>query len=398
MTSIQKSAGPNPSRHVHRLVTAAALLIAAVVLARPAAAQMSGIPIPAPPQLDASSYLLMDSDSGRILAEKEADKRVAPASLTKLMTAYVVFHALREGHIGLEDEVTVSRKAYRTPGSRMFIEINSRVSVQDLLLGMIVQSGNDASVALAEHIAGSEGVFAELMNRYAAELGMLSSHFENATGLPGEAHLSSARDMAILARALINDFPEYYRWYSIKEFTYNGITQRNRNRLLWRDASVDGFKTGHTDAAGYCLVSSALRDDMRLISVVMGSPSPRVRADASQALLNYGFRFYETRRLFAAGDVVETARVWKGASESAPLGLAHDLFITIPRGTYQRLQPMVEMPATVIAPVSEGETLGQLKVELDDQLLLATPLASLSTVEEGSFWQRLTDEVKLWFE
>lgn len=356
------------------------------------------IPIPAPPQINASSFILIDSDSGHVLATSDAEKRVPPASLTKLMTAYVVFHALREGHISLEDEVPVSRKAYRTPGSRMFIEINSRVSVKDLLLGMIVQSGNDASVALAEHIAGSESVFAELMNRYAGELGMSASRFENSTGLPGESHYSTARDMATLARALINDFPEYYRWYSIKEFTYNGITQRNRNRLLWRDASVDGFKTGHTDAAGYCLVSSALRDGMRLISVVMGSPSSKVRADASQALLNYGFRFYETHRLFAAGDVVETARVWKGAAEAAPLGVDRDLFVTIPRGSYNRLQPQVEMPATVIAPISEGETLGQLKIELDDQLVLATPLAALNSVAEGSFWQRLSDEVMLWFE
>ena len=280
----------------------------------------------------------------------------------------------------------------------MFIEVDSRVSVQDLLLGMIVQSGNDASVALAEHIAGTETVFAELMNRYAEELGMTGSHFENATGLPGEAHYVTAQDMALLARALINDFPQYYRWYSIREFTYNGITQRNRNRLLWRDASVDGFKTGHTDAAGYCLVSSALRDDMRLISVLMGAQSAKSRTDASQALLNYGFRFYETHRLFAAGDVVETTRVWKGAHEAAELGIGEDLFITIPRGSYGRLRPMIEMPATVIAPISAGQTLGKLRVQLDDQLLAAAPLAALAPVAEGSLWQRLSDEVRLWFE
>ncbi|NBC23434.1 MAG: serine-type D-Ala-D-Ala carboxypeptidase [Gammaproteobacteria bacterium] len=356
------------------------------------------IPIPAPPQLNADSYILVDADSGTVLVDREAGKRVAPASLTKLMTAYVVFHALRDDLITLEEEVTVSRKAYRTPGSRMFIEINSRVSVQDLLMGMIVQSGNDASVALAEHIAGSEGVFAEMMNRYARELGMNDSHFQNATGLPGDNHLSTARDMATLASALINDFPEYYRWYSVREFTYNEITQRNRNRLLWRDPTVDGFKTGHTDAAGYCLVASAVRDDMRLISVVMGSPSARVRTDASQALLNYGFRFFETHRLFAAGDVVETTRVWKGATEAAPLGVSRDLFVTIPRGTYDRLQPLIEMPATVIAPVDEGQTLGELRIELDDQLLAAMPLAALAPVAEGTLWQRLSDEVMLWFE
>lgn len=374
---------------------AATLLLLAVL---PARAAMPDIPIPAPPELNASSYILIDADSGSILANREADKRVAPASLTKLMTAYVVFHALREKHITLEEEAAVSRKAYRTPGSRMFIEINSRVSIQDLLMGMIVQSGNDASVALAEHIAGSEDVFAEMMNRYALELGMTGSHFQNATGLPGDNHYSTARDMATLARALINDFPEYYRWYSIREFTYNDITQRNRNRLLWRDPTVDGFKTGHTDAAGYCLVASAIRDGMRLISVVMGSPSPRVRTDASQALLNYGFRFFETHRLFAAGDVVETAKVWKGAAEAASLGVSRDLFVTIPRGTYDRLQPLVEMPATLIAPIEQGQTLGELRIELDDQLLAAMPLAALSTVAEGSLWQRVSDEVLLWFE
>lgn len=378
----------------------APLLVPVLVLlcALPAAAALPDVPIPAPPQLNADSYLLVDADSGTVLVDLEAGKRVAPASLTKLMTAYVVFHALRDDLISLEEEATVSRKAYRTPGSRMFIEINSRVSVQDLLMGMIVQSGNDASVALAEHIAGSEEVFAEMMNRYAQELGMSGSHFQNATGLPGDNHYSTARDMATLASALINDFPEYYRWYSVREFTYNEITQRNRNRLLWRDPTVDGFKTGHTDAAGYCLVASAVRDDMRLISVVMGSPSARVRTDASQALLNYGFRFFETHRLFAAGDVVETARVWKGATEAAPLGVSRDLFVTIPRGTYDRLQPLIEMPATVIAPVDEGQTLGELRIELDDQLLAAMPLAALAPVAEGTLWQRLSDEVMLWFE
>ncbi|HKL63391.1 MAG TPA: D-alanyl-D-alanine carboxypeptidase family protein [Woeseiaceae bacterium] len=364
----------------------------------PAAAALSDVPIPAAPQLNADSYVLVDADSGTVLVDREAGKRVAPASLTKLMTAYVVFHALRDDLITLEEEATVSRKAYRTPGSRMFIEINSRVSVQDLLMGMIVQSGNDASVALAEHIAGSEEVFAEMMNRYAGELGMTGSHFQNATGLPGDNHYSTAQDMATLAGALINDFPEYYRWYSVREFTYNEITQRNRNRLLWRDPTVDGFKTGHTDAAGYCLVASAVRDDMRLISVVMGSPNARVRTDASQALLNYGFRFFETHRLFAAGDVVETAKVWKGATEAAPLGVSRDLFVTIPRGTYDRLQPLIEMPATVIAPVDQGQTLGELRIELDDQLLAAMPLAALAPVAEGTLWQRLSDEVMLWFE
>ena len=260
------------------------------------------MPAPAAPIIGAKSYLLIDNDTGNELVSLKPDSRLAPASLTKLMTAYVVFVSLREGQIRLEDEVTVSEKAWRTPGSRMFIEVGTQVSIEELVLGMIVQSGNDASVALAEHVAGTESVFAQMMNQYAATLGMHSSNFENSTGLPGDNHYSTARDLATLARAIISEFPEYYRWYSVREYEYNGISQPNRNALLFRDESVDGMKTGSTDDAGYCLVSSAERDGMRIISVVLGTSSAKSRIDGSQALLNYGFRFFETHLLYRASE------------------------------------------------------------------------------------------------
>ena len=269
------------------------------------------MPTPAAPVIGAKSYLVIDATTGFEVASLKPDARLAPASLTKLMSAYVVFKALEEEQVALDDLVTVSEKAWRTGGSKMFIEVGKRVSIEDLLLGMIVQSGNDASVALAEHIGGSEAVFAQMMNQYAAAIGMRSSQFKNATGLPDDDHYSTARDLSLVARAIITEFPEYYRWYSVKEFEYNDIKQKNRNALLWRDDSVDGMKTGSTDDAGYCLVSSAKRDDMRLISVVLGTASAKTRIDGSHALLNYGFRFYETRLLYRAGEKVTDAKVWK---------------------------------------------------------------------------------------
>ena len=293
-------------------------LIALVLAFATTTYAQSAMPTPAPPIVGAKSYLVIDATTGHELAALDPDVRLAPASLTKIMTAYVVFQALQQGQIRLEDEVTISEKAWRTPGSRMFVEVGKRVSVQDLLMGMIVQSGNDASVALAEHIAGDEAVFAEMMNQYAERLGMLSTHFANATGLPAEGHVTTARDLAALARAMIAEFPEYYSWYAIREFTFNEITQSNRNKLLWRDSSVDGIKTGHTEEAGYCLVSSAERDGMRVVSVVLGTASEKARADGSQALINYVFRFFETRLLFAAGEEVTNTRVWKSARVGAP--------------------------------------------------------------------------------
>ena len=356
------------------------------------------LPVPAPHIIGAKSYLLIDGTSGREIAAMNADMQLAPASLTKIMTTYVVFAALQRGTISLDDEVTVSEAAWRSPGSRMFIEVDSRVSVQDLLLGMIVQSGNDASVALAEHVAGTESIFAEMMNQYATRLGMHASHFRNATGLPAEGHVSSARDLATLARAIITDFPEFYDWHSVREYTYNNIKQSNRNSLLWRDDSVDGLKTGHTEAAGYCLVASAKRDEMRLISVVLGASSNKTRTDGSQALLNYGFRFFETRLLFKAGEVISTARIWKSANELSQLGVLEDLYITIRRGSYDDLESTLDIPAILLAPVSAGQPLAELKVSLDDERLVTTPLRALHDNPEGSFWQRTKDNVSLWFE
>jgi D-alanyl-D-alanine carboxypeptidase (penicillin-binding protein 5/6) len=314
------------------------------------------------------------------------------------MTTYVVFKALAQGQVSLEEEVTISEKAWRTPGSRMFVEVGKRVSVDDLLHGVIIQSGNDASVALAEHIAGTEAVFAQMMNQYAEQLGMLSTHFANATGLPAEGHVTTARDLATLARALINEFPEHYSWHSIREFTFNDITQSNRNRLLWRDPSVDGLKTGHTEEAGYCLVASAKRDDMRIISVVMGTASEKARADGSQALLNYGFRFFETRLLFEAGQEVTTARVWKSANESSSLGVLEDLYITVRRGTYDQLESSIDMPSIIEAPVAAGQPLGELKIMLGENEVLRAPLRALDDNPAGSFWQRTRDSVSLMFE
>jgi len=379
-----------------RLIHPLVLLILSLAAAAHAAEPM---PAPAPPIIGAKSYLVIDARTGHELAALNPDTALAPASLTKLMTTYVVFAALKQGQIGLEDEVTVSEKAWRTQGSRMFIEVGTRVSIEDLLAGMIVQSGNDASVALAEHIAGTESVFAELMNQYAAKLGMLSSHFLNATGLPAEGHLTTARDLTTLARALVDDFPEFYgRWHSMREFTYNGIKQSNRNSLLWRDDSVDGLKTGHTDDAGYCLVASAKRNDMRVISAVMGTSSTKARTDGSQALLNYGFRFFETRLLFEAGKEITSARIWKSANENARLGVLEDLYITVRRGTYDDLESTLDIPAILEAPVAVGQPVAELKVRYGGQELLTTPLRVLDDSPVGSMWQRMRDSVSLWFE
>lgn len=356
------------------------------------------MPMPAPPIIGAKSYLVMDSKTGRTLAEMDADMQLAPASLTKIMTTYVVFSALQQGQISLEDEVTVSEKAWRSPGSRMFIEVRSQVTVEDLLLGMIVQSGNDASVALAEYIAGSESVFAEMMNQYASRLGMSSSHFVNATGLPAEGHITTARDLALLARAMVAEFPDLYQWHSVREFTYNDIKQRNRNSLLWRDDSVDGLKTGHTDAAGYCLVASAKRDGMRLISVVLGTSSIKSRADGSQALLNYGFRFFETRLLFKAGEQISTARIWKSANEYSRLGVLEDLYITVRRGFYDKLESKLDIPAILLAPIAAGQPIAELSVSLDNEKLVTASLRALDDNPSGTFWQRTKDSVDLWFQ
>jgi D-alanyl-D-alanine carboxypeptidase (penicillin-binding protein 5/6) len=375
-------------------------LISLVVILAPSLVAATGqtTPPPAPPVIGAKSFLLIDADTRQELAALDADSRLAPASLTKLMTAYAIFKALAETQVSLEDQVIVSEKAWRTPGSRMFIEVGSRVSVRDLLQGLIVQSGNDASVALAEQVAGTEAVFVEVMNRYAVALGMTSTHFTNATGLPHDEHYSTARDLAKIARAIIHEFPEYYRWYSQKEFEYNQITQPNRNSLLWRDSSVDGMKTGFTEDAGYCLVSSAKRDGMRLISVVLGTSSAKSRIDGSQALLNYGFRFFETRLLFKAGESVTQARIWKAAIEYTDLGLASDMYITVPRGSYEQLESVLSIPSVLFAPVAQGQPLAELQVSLNGTSLITEPLRALDENPSGSLWQRTRDGVKLWFE
>ncbi len=355
-------------------------------------------PVPAAPVIGATSYLMIDAKSGQDLASLKPDTPVPPASLTKLMTTYVVLHAIADGQITLEDEVTVSEKAWRMQGSRMFIEVGSRVRVRDLLLGVIVQSGNDASVALAEYVAGSEEVFAQMMNQHALALGMNSTHFVNATGWPDDEHYSSARDLAILARALIAEFPEHYEWHAIKEFQWGDITQPNRNRLLWRDDSVDGLKTGHTQAAGYCLVASAKRGDMRIIAVVLGTSSDKARVDGAQALINYGFRFFETHLLYEAGEEITRARVWKSANESSPLGVMEDLYITVPRGTYDSLESVHNMPTIIEAPVATGQPLGEIRVSLNGEELLLEQLRALEDNPNGSFWQRTVDSVMLWLE
>ena len=355
-------------------------------------------PIPAPPVIGAKSYLMIDSTTGEALATHQADERLAPASLTKLMTAYVVFDALKRQQISLDDRVTVSEKAWRTGGSRMFIEVGTQVSVRDLLLGMIVQSGNDASVALAEHVAGDEAVFAQLMNQYAQSLGMASSNFQNSTGLPGDSHYSTARDLATLARAIIREFPEYYQWYSVKEFTWNEIKQPNRNNLLWRDASVDGMKTGHTDDAGYCLVSSAERDGMRVIAVVLGTGSPGARISGSQALINYGFNFFETRLVYSAGEEVTRTRVWKSANEYSSLGVLEDLYITIPRGSYDSLEMVRDVPTVLEAPVAQGQPIAEITVSLNGEEIASESLRALDDNPQGSLWQRTRDGISLWFE
>jgi D-alanyl-D-alanine carboxypeptidase (penicillin-binding protein 5/6) len=358
----------------------------------------AALPIPKPPSTGARSYIIQDYGSGNVLAEENSEVSVEPASITKLMTAYVIFSELQANNIALSDIVTISEKAWRTPGSRMFVEVGKKVSVEELLQGMIIQSGNDATVALAEYVAGSEDSFADAMNKHAAEIGLTGSHFMNSTGLPDENHYMTAKDIATLASLVISKYPEYYKWYSQKEYTFNDITQHNRNKLLWRDPSVDGLKTGHTESAGYCLVTSAKKEGMRLITVVLGTDSANARADASQALLNYGFRFFETHKLYDAGTQLTTSRIWKGSSEAIALGLDHALFVTIPRGQYNSLDASMNIDQRIMAPVTTGQALGSVQVMLGDQLVADQPLVSLQTIGEGSFWQRIMDEGLLYFE
>jgi len=361
-------------------------------------AESPEVSTPSAPTIDAAAYILQDYHTGKVLAENNADAKLAPASLTKIMTVYVVFTELSNGHLHLEDMVTISEKAWKTSGSRMFIELGNQVKVEDLLKGVIIQSGNDASVALAEHVGGNEETFAEMMNQHAIRLGMANSHFKNSDGLPVEDHYTTARDLAILTTALIKEFPDYYRWFSQKEFTFNKITQQNRNKLLSRDESVDGVKTGFTDDAGYCLVASALREDMRLISVVMGAKSANARANENQTLLNYGFRFYESHRLYQGKTALNEARVWKGASKTISLGLAEDIYVTIPRRQYKDLKAVINVDKKITAPVADGAKLGSVKVTLKDEVVINKDLVALKAVDQGNIFQRLSDSVMMMME
>jgi D-alanyl-D-alanine carboxypeptidase (penicillin-binding protein 5/6) len=355
-------------------------------------------PIPAPPSLKANSYFLLDFDSGEVLAEKNPDKRVEPASITKLMTAYLVDKAIADGDITAGELVNISEKAWRMKGSKMFVEVGKQIPVEELIKGLIIQSGNDASIALAEHIAGSESAFAGYMNHQAELLGMTNTSFKNATGWPTEGHYSTARDIAMLTRAVIRDFPDTYRIYKEKEYTFNDIRQYNRNRLLWSDDTVDGVKTGHTEAAGYCLVSSALRGEMRLISVVLGASSDKARTQDSLALLNYGYRFFETHRLYRANEILKSARVWYGDQEQVAMGVASDIYITIPRGRYQELQATMEIDGEVSAPVAFGQELGKVTVKLDDEVIVSENIVATHDVNDGGLLVKALDSIKLMFQ
>lgn len=347
--------------------------------------------IPIAPQVAAKSHILLDFSSGKVLAEQHADTKLSPASLTKIMTVYVVFRELQNGNLRLDEQVTISKKAWQTPGSRMFVEVNKKVTVENLLQGIIIQSGNDASVALAEHVAGDEFTFSTLMNKHAERLGMTNTHFQNSMGLTSDNHYTTARDLAVLTTAVIAEFPDYYRWDSQKEFTYNNITQLNRNKLLWRDQTVDGVKTGYTKDSGYCLVASALRDGMRLISVVMGAANVNARTNESHKLLNYGFRFFETHKLYQGQQALSKTRIWKGSVKQLPLGLSEDLYVTIPRKHYNDLQAEIKIDKKIMAPVAQGSVLGSVNVSLQGGVIASKPLVALQTVKQGGVVQRLVD-------
>lgn len=353
--------------------------------------------VPSPPQLKAKAWLMVDYNSNRVLAEHNSHMRVEPASLTKVMTGYVVLRELANKSINMDDQVLISKKAWQMKGSLMFIEVDTRVSVEDLLKGMIIQSGNDASVALAEHVAGSEDAFVQLMNQYADTLGMKETNFENSTGWPAPNHYTTAQDLAILSRALINEFPEHYKWYKEKVFKYNNIKQNNRNRLLWIDERVDGIKTGHTESAGYCLVTSAKQDDMRLITVVLGADSDKARSRNSRKLLNFGFRFYETFLLHEANKPLTTTRIWKGEKEELALGVGEDLYLTLPRGQRNKISANMSHQPMLMAPANIGQAYGTVNIMLKGADYASRPLVALEAIPEGGLWRKLVDSIILLF-
>ena len=361
------------------------------------------LPVPPPPETEAAAWIVMDAASGNVLAGENIDQPLEPASITKVMTSYVIAAEMAGGKVKEDDQVMMTEHAWRTggagtDGSYSGFEVNKTAPLIQMEKGMVVQSGNDAAIALAQHVAGSVVAFAALMNQYAARIGMKNSHFVNPTGLPAEGHVSTARDLALLGRALIHNFPKAYSYNKIKEFTVGPITQPNRNVLLWRDKSVDGIKTGHTSGAGYCLMASAQRGDQRLITVVLGSGSESQRADQSQALLNWGFRFYETHKLYDAASKIAEQKVWKGETDLLQLGVAEPLLVTVPRGRYDRLKPMMDVPRTLVAPIEKGQEVGMVKVMLDDKVVAQRPLVALNAVEEGGFFKRLWDEFWMWWE
>jgi serine-type D-Ala-D-Ala carboxypeptidase (penicillin-binding protein 5/6) len=381
----------------HHAVRSALRILPALLLAAASTTAHAAQPVPPPPALEATSWVLLDQQSGQALAGHRANDAVEPASITKLMTAYAVFQALQDGKLKLDTEVPISERAWRSEGSRTYLDLNTRVPVEVLIQGMIVQSGNDATIALAEAVAGTEDTFAALMNQYAERLGLAQSHFQNSTGLPGDNHKMSAMDIAKLSRAIIREFPEYYRWYSQREFTWNNISQPNRNGLLARDPSVDGVKTGMTEAAGYCLVSSAKRDGTRLIAVVTGTKSMKAREDASLALLNYGFNFFETRALRKGGEELAVHRIYKAPGGRAAVGLAQDLVVTLPRGQADRIEFAVELAPRVFAPLTKSDRVGTLRAMLDGKVVAEAPVSPLADVPRGNIFRRMWDTILSWF-
>jgi serine-type D-Ala-D-Ala carboxypeptidase (penicillin-binding protein 5/6) len=397
----------NSLNRIKKLLVVASLIIySSVFYANPPAStgnisaqKPNNIPTitPSPPSINAKAYILIDIDSGKILAEKNSEKKLPPASLTKMMTLYVISNALKSGQISLQDTLRISKKAWKTGGSRMFVKEGQQVSIEDLVKGIIVDSGNDACVAMAEHLSGSNQGFSDIMNQQAKLLGMKNSNFTDSTGLPKKDLYTTAHDLAILGRALVTDFPQYYHWYKQKWFTFNGIRQPNRNRLLWRDSQVDGIKTGHTNEAGYCLVSSSKRDEMRLIAVVLGSPNETARADDSERLLNYGFRFYETHELYKAGIAITELPLYKGKTDQLSVGLASSQFVTIPSGQYKRLSVNTKIPKHLVAPIKKGQVVGELIIKFDDNIITTKPLHALTDEPQGGFFTRMKDGVKITF-
>ncbi len=350
--------------------------------------------VPEPPKLEAAQYLLIDYLSGTVLAAKEPDKRIEPASITKLMTAYILYQELEKGNISVEDRVVVSQKAWKMDGSRMFLEAGKKVPLERMISGLIIQSGNDAAIALAEHISGSEENFVRKMNEEAARLGMTNTNFVNVTGWPNPRHYMSARDIASLTRTVISEYPEHYKLYKKKEYSYNGIKQYNRNKLLWHDETVDGAKTGHTQSAGYCLLASAKRGTMRLISVVLGADSDKTRTNYSQQLLEYGFRFYETHKLYDANSVLTEARVWKGTQSKVPTGILEDFYVTIPKGHYSQLKGLMEINKSIDAPIKRGDVIGMAIIKDLERTVLQKPLVAMDSVDAGGTWTNISDSVK----